>query len=148
MARNCTYEITINGEKKVFNSEMELDTFLDNYAQNMVVDNVDATLQVDQQQVTVDKISEAGRLTTQKSILDEDQRQVLNRVLNNLLINKKEHLSIMIDYFVEDEYKEGGSYATVRGQFKDIDEINKRVILLDKTTILIDDIYHISILKD
>ena len=36
----------------------------------------------------VDKISEAGRLTTQKRILDEDQRQVLNRVLNNLLINK------------------------------------------------------------
>lgn len=59
MARNCTYEITINGEKKVFNSEMELDTFLDNYVQNMVVDNVDATLQIDQQQVTVDKISEA-----------------------------------------------------------------------------------------
>ena len=36
----------------------------------------------------VDKISEAGRLTTQKRILDEDQRQVLNRVLNNLFINK------------------------------------------------------------
>ena len=71
-----------------------------------------------------------------------------NRVLNNLLINKKEHPSITIDYFLKDEYKEGGSYATVRGQFKDIDEINKRVILLDKTTILIDDIYHISILKD
>ena len=33
---------------------------------------------------------------------------------------------------------------TIRGQFKDIDEINKKVILLDKTTIPIDDIYHIS----
>ncbi len=96
----------------------------------------------------VDKISEAGRLTTQKRILDEDQRQVLNRVLNNLLINKKEHPSITIDYFLKDEYKEGGSYATERGRFKDIDEINKRVLLLDKTTILIEDIYHISILKD
>ena len=96
----------------------------------------------------VDKISEAGRLTTQKRILDEDKRQVLNRVLNNLLINKKEHPFITIDYFLEDEYKEGGSYVTVRGQFKDIDEINKRVILLDKTAILIEDIYHISILKD
>ena len=95
----------------------------------------------------VDKISEAGRLTTQKRILDEDQRQVLNRVLNNLLINKKDPF-ITIDYFVEDEYKEGGSYVTVRGQFKDIDEINKKVLLLDKTTILIEDIYHISILKD
>lgn len=49
-----------------------------------------------------------GRLTTQKRILDEDQRQVLNRVLNNLLINKKEHPSITIDYFLEDEYKEVG----------------------------------------
>ena len=49
---------------------------------------------------------------------------------------------------IKDKYKEGGSYVTVRGQFKDIDEINKRVILLDKTTILIEDIYHISILKD
>ena len=67
---------------------------------------------------------------------------------SNLLINKKEHPSITIDYFLEDEYKEGGSYVTVRGQFKDIDEINKRVLLLDKTTILIEDIYHISILKD
>ena len=76
MARNCTYEITINGEKKVFNSEMELDTFLDNYAQNMVVDNVDATLQVDQQQVTVDKISEAIKkyksLATEFEITNED----------------------------------------------------------------------------
>ena len=77
----------------------------------------------------------------------------LNKITqsNNFLklsVNKKEHPSITIDYFLEDEYKEGGSYATVRGQFKDIDEINKRVILLDKTTILIDDIYHISILKD
>ena len=96
----------------------------------------------------VDKISEAGRLTTQKRVLDEDQRQILNRVLSNLLIHKKEHPFITIDYFVEDEYKEGGSYVTVRGQFKDIDEINKKVILLDKTAILIEDIYHISILKD
>ena len=92
----------------------------------------------------VDKISEAGRLTTQKRILDEDQRQILNRVLSDLLIHKKEYPFITVDYFVEDEYKEGGSYMTVRGQFKDIDEINKRVILLDKTTIPIDDIYHIS----
>lgn len=96
----------------------------------------------------VDKISEAGRLTTQKRVLDEDQRQILNRVLSNLLIHKKEHPFITIDYFVGDEYKEGGSYVTVRGQFKDIDEINKKVLLLDKTTILIEDIYHISILKD
>ena len=76
MARNSTYEITINGEKKVFNSEMELDTFLDNYVQNMVVDNVDATLQVDQQQVTVDKISEAIKkyksLATEFEITNED----------------------------------------------------------------------------
>ncbi len=44
----------------------------------------------------------------------------------------------------EDEYKEGGSYMTVRGQFKDIDEINKKVILLDKTLIPIGNIYRIS----
>ena len=96
----------------------------------------------------VDKISEAGRLTTQKRILDEDQRQILNRVLSDLLIHKKEHPFITVDYFVEDEYKEGGSYVTVRGQFKDIDEINKQVILLDKRTIPIDDIYHLSLLKN
>ena len=41
-----------------------------------------------------------------------------------------------------------GIDAERRGIYRDIDEINKRVILLDKTTILIDDIYHISILKD
>ncbi|WP_295088908.1 hypothetical protein [uncultured Catenibacterium sp.] len=92
----------------------------------------------------VDKISEASRLTTQKRILDEDQRQILNRVLSDLLIHKKEHPFITIDYFVEDEYKEGGSYMTVRGQFKDIDEINKKVILLDKTLIPIGNIYRIS----
>lgn len=96
----------------------------------------------------VDRISEAGRLTTQKRILDEDQRQVLNRVLNNLLSHKKEHPFITIDYFVEDEYKVGGSYVTVRGQFKDIDEINKQVILRDKTTISIENIYHISVYKN
>lgn len=96
----------------------------------------------------VDKISEASRLTTQKRILDEDQRQILNRVLNDLLVHKKEHPFIIIDYFVEDEYKEGGSYMTIRGQFKDIDGINKKIILLDKSKIPIDDIYHISILKD
>ena len=69
----------------------------------------------------VDKISEAGRLTTQKRILDEDKRQVLNRVLNNLLINKKEHPSNTKEYFLKDQNKEGESYSTERGQFKDID---------------------------
>ena len=31
----------------------------------------------------VDKISEAGRLTTQKRILDEDKRQVLNDMMTS-----------------------------------------------------------------
>lgn len=93
----------------------------------------------------VDKISEAGRLTTQKRILDEDQRQMIDRLLKNLIIHKKEYPCISIDYFVKDEYKEGGTYMTLRGHFKDIDEINKQLILVDKTMIPIDDIYHISI---
>ena len=65
-----------------------------------------------------------------------------------MLSHKKDHPFITIDYFVEDEYKEGGSYVTVRGQFKDIDEINKQVILRDKTTISIENIYHISVYKN
>ena len=76
MARKCTYEITIDGEKKVFSSEMELDTFLNNYLKDMIVDNVDATLQVDQQQVTVDKVNEAIKkyksLATEFEITNED----------------------------------------------------------------------------
>ena len=54
----CTYEITIDGHRKVFNSSLELDAFLASKFENYFVDQSDTSLHVDLVQDVKNKILE------------------------------------------------------------------------------------------
>lgn len=91
-----------------------------------------------------DKIVETARLTDKKIEIDDS----LMEILNNKLIIIKEHIDekplITFTYFIKDKNKSGGSYETLTGNVRKIDEVNKEVIFADKSKIYFDDILDIN----
>ncbi|MBT9815109.1 hypothetical protein GPK27_06565 [Catenibacterium mitsuokai] len=91
-------------------------------------------------------ISETERITEKRKILDENQKEIIDRKLLFILENIKEHIFVKIIYFVEDNKKEGGSYVTIEGNVKKIDEFENTITLLENFKINITDIFNIDIL--
>ncbi len=87
-----------------------------------------------------DKIKENERVTTKKIILEEERKEQINRIINNISDEFVE-----IEYFVKDKYKDGGKYITITNKIKRIDYINKKIELINKIKINIDDIINIKI---
>ncbi len=91
-----------------------------------------------------ESINEAGRYVTNKIELDDSNKEEINFKLNilNNLINQRNQVTFI--FFSKDKLKNGGSYKTIKGILKKYDEINKLIILEDKTKIYIDDIFSIK----
>ena len=90
---NCTYEITVDGKVYKFSSDLELDSFLNAYYQDMVVDKTNATLQVDPKQVAIDnvnKIIEAYKnVATKFELTNEDgEKEVALKIDNSIGVTK------------------------------------------------------------
>lgn len=91
-----------------------------------------------------DAVRETARLTSERIELDEGTKEVLNDKLRIALDKADEQPEISITYFLPDTWKSGGAYVTVKAVIKRIDEYERLVILTDKSTIPIDDIYEIE----
>lgn len=89
-------------------------------------------------------IQETGRLTDRKIELSEDERIVLDMKQQILLDNIRECPDVSITYFIPDERKAGGSYVTVTGNVKKIDDYQRLLILTDRAQILLDEIVDIE----
>ena len=89
-------------------------------------------------------IEETARLTDTRLELDEDTLSRLNAKLNIIRENVGTDVPVTITYFVPDERKDGGSYQTVIGTVKRIDEYEQLIILNDGTKI---PIYEISLIE-
>ena len=81
---------------------------------------------------------ETSRLTDEKIELSESDIEELNRKLQNL---KGE---AVITYFVKDERKFGGSYVTIKGEVRRIDDYEKAIVMRDGSRIFVDDILDIE----
>lgn len=81
---------------------------------------------------------ETSRLTNEKIELSEEDMEELNRKLQNF---KGE---AAITYFVKDERKSGGSYVTIKGEVRRIDDYEKAVVMRDGSKIFIEDILEIE----
>ena len=92
-------------------------------------------------------IREAGRLTEQKIELGESEIEELERNLNWLAKNARQHPSATITYFQKKEKKEGGTYLTVTEQIKRLDETERVIWLMDGTRISIENILRIEELE-
>ena len=77
-----------------------------------------------------DVIREEGRTTDAMIELDEGEKALIDANLRQLTGHEVE-----IRYFLEDKFKEGGSYEVIRGKIKKIDTNEDVVVMKDGTKI-------------
>ena len=87
-------------------------------------------------------MQETARITKRKMELDEQSKVLLGTKLQELIEQKSQGNDVAVEfvYFQADATKTGGEYVEKLGKLKRIDEVNRVVVLEDKTEILIDDI--------
>lgn len=91
-----------------------------------------------------DAIRETERLTDSFLELEEDRKAQLDRQLRLILENLALEPEIEFTCFQPDEKKSGGSYVTVRGKVKKLDEYSRKIILADGTALPLDHLYSIE----
>ena len=89
-------------------------------------------------------IAEKGRLTDSFTELDDDMKEDIDLKLELLYSMVSDSPEATFTYFVPDRKKEGGSYSTVTGRIKKIDDIERVIILRNGTRIRIDDLFSIT----
>ena len=89
-------------------------------------------------------INETGRLTDGFIELDENKKEQLNRRIAELMEEIDERPLVTITFFKPDERKTGGSYSTVSGQLKKVDEFNQVLVMEDDTVIPFNFIFDIQ----
>ncbi len=85
-------------------------------------------------------INETSRLTAEKHELSEDELRLLNESLNLIIKNIKKRPEITLTRFIPDKTKPGGSYESLTGNVRRVDEISREIIFTDKTVISIEDV--------
>ena len=89
-------------------------------------------------------IQETARLTDAFVELDEDRKEELDEQLQMLKENQSQRPEIEITYFQPDLKKAGGTYMTIRGRVKKVDEYNHQVIFTDGTVLSMENLYSIQ----
>ncbi len=91
-----------------------------------------------------DAVKETARLTENRMELDENCKAVLDGKLQNIQEQLSSSPVVSITYFEPDLKKAGGTYVTMTGCVKKIDEYERAVVLTDGTKIPIDEIIEIE----
>ena len=91
-----------------------------------------------------DAVKETARLTDRKTELLDEQVAILNEKILLLIEKIKDNPEISIIHFVPDQKKEGGTYKTIHGIVKKIDEFNKLIIMNDGKRINMESILDIE----
>jgi len=89
-------------------------------------------------------VLEEARPTEERAELDENTLTVLNEKLNIIQETLAEKPEIRVTYFLPDTKKAGGSYVTVAGTVKRIDEYNRVLLMTDGKAIPIDEIFDLE----
>ena len=83
-------------------------------------------------------VKETARLTNEQLELDDTEKAQLNEKLHLLRQHLPRQLPITITFFIPDTKKAGGSYQTITGPLKKIQEYERRLSMTDGTIIPID----------
>ena len=86
-------------------------------------------------------VLEEARVTEERMDLDEGTLSILNEKLNMIQEFIDEEPEVKITYFEPDKKKSGGTYVSVTGIVKRIDEYEHFVIMMDGKKISIEEIY-------
>lgn len=90
------------------------------------------------------EISEEARRTGERIVPDEEQCRALDEAMR-ILMEDPEGAVISAEYFVPDEYKDGGEYVTVRKTLRRISPEERQLLFYDGTVISFDDVNNIVI---
>ena len=90
-------------------------------------------------------IREAGRITDGWMDIADSGNEELNRKMELLLSKLSEHPMVTIEYFLPDQHKSGGSYHTVLGNVRRIDEYERVIELMDRKKIPVDFIRNLTL---
>lgn len=91
-----------------------------------------------------DTVKETARLTDRKLELTEEEIAELNLKIQILKEYADTRPFVFVEYFIPDKKKSGGSYVTVTGNFRRIDEYAGNMILTSGEEIHLSDIYSIE----
>ena len=91
-----------------------------------------------------DVILETQRLTDEKVELDEEALALLNEKYQMLMRRMDEQPVVQITYFQPDERKEGGSYVTVTGVVRRVDDVMKKITMQDGNEIEMEKILNVE----
>ena len=89
-------------------------------------------------------VEETARLTQTKVEMTEDKKQMLDEKLHLLLDSAHHPPTVRLTYFLPDTRKAGGSYETVTGCVRGIDPLGQYLILTDKRTIPLEDLWELE----
>ncbi len=93
-------------------------------------------------------VEETARRTDRRIELDEYEMQHLDEQIQKISLNLQEHPKVSITYFIPDVRKDGGKYITVTGNVKKMENFAHRIILMDGTSIPIQEVIEIEGLED
>ena len=94
-----------------------------------------------------DVIEESGRLTDQRIDLDEGEIARLNESLVQIKERLPEQPQVRLTCFQADSRKAGGAYRSITGRVKKLNEHEKNLILDDGSTISLEQIFSIEVIK-
>lgn len=94
-----------------------------------------------------DEMEETARLTDAKPELEEAEKEKINRVLLEIRNNPQKETAVELTFFRPDGRKDGGAIITRPCTVRRIDEIERQLILSDRSEIEFDNILSIKICK-
>lgn len=90
-----------------------------------------------------EEIIETNRYVEARMPMSDDLLDELNNMIQYILTNLDCEYSIT--YFIKDKLKDGGTYNTIEGLISKIN-LNDRILIIDGTKILFDDLYQIKLI--
>ena len=83
-------------------------------------------------------VEEAARLTDEQREMTEDMKATIDGRLRFLADRLEEEPMVTVTYFVPDKRKKGGAYLTVTDRVREIDEIERCLVLAERGRIPIE----------
>lgn len=72
-------------------------------------------------------VKEEARVTESRIDIDEEAKIEVNEKLNYIMKHLDKNIIVSVTYFEKDKKKQGGSYKTIKGMIKKIDDSRKTI---------------------
>ena len=90
-------------------------------------------------------VRETARLTDARIEPDEEQMLALNETLSVIMERINEHPKVSVTWFRKDARKQGGAYVRTDGTVRDVEPVDRLIVLKEGNRISMDDILSIAI---